>query len=114
MTLLLVWILNAVALLVVAYILPGIVVASFWSAMWAALVLGLINMLVKPLFVLLTLPITIVTVGLFLFVINALMFWLAGSILKGFQVKGFWWAVLGALLYSLISGFLTNLINKNQ
>jgi len=91
MTLLLVWILNAVALLVVAYVLPGIVVASFWSAMWAALVLGLINMLVKPLFVLLTLPITIVTVGLFLFVVNALMFWLAGSILKGFQVNGFWW-----------------------
>lgn len=112
MTLLLVWILNAVGLLVVAYILPGIVVASFWSAMWAALVLGLINMLVKPLFVLLTLPITIVTVGLFLFVINALLFWLAGSILKGFQVNGFWWAVGGALLYSLISGFLTNLINK--
>jgi len=112
MTLLLVWILNAVALLVVAYILPGIVVASFWSAMWAALVLGLINMLVKPLFVVLTLPITILTVGLFLFVINALMFWLAGSILKGFQVNGFWWAVGGALLYSLISGFLTNLINK--
>ena len=112
MTLLLVWILNAVALLVVAYILPGIVVASFWSAMWAALVLGLINMLVKPLFVLLTLPITIVTVGLFLFVVNALMFWLAGSILKGFQVNGFWWALGGALLYSLISGFLTNLINN--
>ena len=102
MTLLLVWILNAVALLVVAYILPGIVVASFWSAMWAALVLGLINMLVKPLFVLLTLPITIVTVGLFLFVINALLFWLAGSILKGFQVNGFWWAVGGALLYSTL------------
>ncbi|CAN1566112.1 COG1950 Predicted membrane protein [Burkholderiaceae bacterium] len=112
MTLLLVWILNAVALLVVAYILPGIAVASFWSAMWAALVLGLINMLVKPLFVLLTLPITIVTVGLFLFVINALMFWLAGSLFKGFRVDGFWWAVGGALLYSLISSFLTNLINK--
>jgi len=109
---LLVWILNAVALLVVAYILPGIAVASFWSAMWAALVLGLINMLVKPLFVLLTLPITIVTVGLFLFVINALMFWLAGSLFKGFRVDGFWWAVGGALLYSLISSFLTNLINK--
>ena len=112
MTLLLVWILNAVALLVVAYILPGIAVASFWSAMWAALVLGLINMLVKPLFVLLTLPITIVTVGLFLLVINALMFWLAGSLFKGFRVDGFWWAVGGALLYSLISSFLTNLINK--
>jgi putative membrane protein len=112
MTLLLVWILNAVALLAVAYILPGIVVASFGSAMWAALVLGLINMLVKPLFILLTLPITIVTVGLFLFVINALMFWLAGSILSGFQVNGFWWALIGALLYSLISGFLTNLLNN--
>ena len=112
MTLLLVWILNAVALLVVAYVLPGIVVASFGSALLAALVLGLINMLVKPILILLTLPITIVTLGLFLLVINALMFWLAGSILKGFQVNGFWWAVGGALLYSVISGFLTSLINQ--
>jgi putative membrane protein len=112
MTLLLVWILNAVTLLIVAYVLPGIVVSSFWSAMLAAAVLGLINMLVKPIFILLTLPITIVTLGLFLLVINALMFWLAGSILKGFQVNGFWWAVGGALFYSLISGFLTSLINR--
>ncbi len=112
MTLLLVWILNAVALLVVAYVLPGIVVASFGSAMLAALVLGLINMLVKPVLILLTLPITVVTLGLFLIVLNALMFWLAGSILKGFQVNGFWWAVGGAILYSLISGFLSNLINQ--
>jgi putative membrane protein len=112
MTLLLVWILNAVTLLIVAYILPGIVVSSFWSAMFAALVLGLINMLVKPIFILLTLPITIVTLGLFLLVINALMFWFAGSILKGFQVNGFWWAVGGALFYSVISGFLTSLIQQ--
>ncbi|CAN1552019.1 COG1950 Predicted membrane protein [Burkholderiaceae bacterium] len=112
MTLLLVWILNAVTLLIVAYVLPGIVVSSFWSAMLAAAVLGLINMLVKPIFILLTLPITIVTLGLFLLVINALMFWLAGSILKGFQVNGFWWAVGGALFYSVISGFLTSLINR--
>ena len=111
MTLLLVWILNAVALLVVAYVLPGIVVASFGSAMLAALVLGLINMLVKPVLILLTLPITVVTLGLFLLVLNALLFWLAGSMLKGFQVNGFWWAVGGAILYSLISGFLSNLIN---
>ena len=111
MTLLLVWILNAVALLVVAYVLPGIVVASFGSALLAALVLGLINSLVKPVLILLTLPITIVTLGLFLLVLNALMFWMAGSILKGFQVNGFWWAVGGAILYSLISGFLSNLIN---
>jgi putative membrane protein len=112
MTLLLVWILNAVTLLIVAYVLPGIVVSSFWAAMLAAAVLGLINMLVKPIFILLTLPITIVTLGLFLLVINALMFWLAGSILKGFQVNGFWWAVGGALFYSVISGFLTSLINR--
>ena len=112
MTLLLVWILNAVTLLIVAYVLPGIVVSSFWSAMLAAAVLGLINMLVKPIFILLTWPITIVTLGLFLLVINALMFWLAGSILKGFQVNGFWWAVGGALFYSVISGFLTSLINR--
>ncbi len=112
MTLILVWILNAVALLAVAYLLPGIVVASFGSALWAALILGLVNMLVKPVLILLTLPITIVTLGLFLFVINALLFWFVGSVLTGFKVNGFWWAVIGALVYSLISGFLTNLINK--
>ncbi|NYE24803.1 phage holin family protein [Pigmentiphaga litoralis] len=110
MTLLLVWLLNAVALLVVAYLLPGITVASFGSALIAALVLGLLNMLVKPLLVLLTLPITILTLGLFLIVLNALLFWFAGSILKGFQVNGFWWAVIGALLYSLISGLLSAIV----
>ncbi|QVQ29818.1 phage holin family protein [Achromobacter deleyi] len=110
MTLILVWILNAVALLAVAYLLPGITVASFGSALIAALVLGLVNMLVKPVLVLLTLPITIVTLGLFLVVINALLFWFVGSVLKGFQVNGFWWAVGGAILYSIISGLLTKLI----
>jgi putative membrane protein len=110
MSLILVWILNAVALLVVAYLLPGIMVASFGSALIAALVLGLLNMLVKPVLVLLTLPITIVTLGLFLLVLNALLFWFAGSVLKGFQVNGFWWAVGGAILYSLISGLLSRLI----
>lgn len=110
MVLILVWILNALALLVVAYLLPGITVASFGSALIAALVLGLVNMLIKPVLVLLTLPITIVTLGLFLIVINALLFWFVGSVLRGFQVNGFWWAVGGAILYSLISGLLTNLI----
>ncbi|GAB1577111.1 MULTISPECIES: phage holin family protein [Bordetella] len=110
MTLILVWLLNAVALLAVAYLLPGITVASFGSALVAALVLGLLNMLVKPVLVLLTLPITIVTLGLFLIVLNALLFWLAGSILRGFQVNGFWWAVAGAILYSIISGLLSRLI----
>lgn len=105
-----VWILNAVALLAVAYVLPGIVIASFWSAMLAALVLGFLNTMVKPFLILLTLPITIVTLGLFLLVLNALVFWLAGSMLRGFQVEGFWWAVAGALLYSAISGLFSMLL----
>ena len=108
--LLLVWILNAVALLIVAYILPGITVASFGSALIAALVLGLLNAVVKPLLILLTLPLTIVTLGLFLLVLNALVFWLAGSILKGFQVEGFWWAVIGAIVYSIVSSALAGLL----
>jgi Predicted membrane protein len=112
LTLLLVWILNAVALLAVAYLLPGISLASFGSALVAALVLGLLNMLVKPVLVLLTLPITIVTLGLFLIVLNALLFWFAGSILRGFQVAGFWWALGGAILYSIISGLLTMLVGR--
>ncbi|NLC36439.1 MAG: phage holin family protein [Alcaligenaceae bacterium] len=110
MALLLVWILNAVALLIVAYLLPGISVASFGAALIAALVLGLLNTLVKPVLVLLTLPITVVTLGLFLLVLNALVFWFAGSILKGFQVAGFWWALAGAIVYSLISGLLSRLL----
>ncbi len=107
LTLLLIWLLNAVALLAVAYLLPGIAVASFGSAMIAALVLGLLNTIIKPILVFLTLPITILTLGLFLLVINALVFWFAGSILSGFKVNGFWWAMLGALLYTVISGLLS-------
>ena len=110
MELILVWILNAVALLIVAYVLPGISVASFGAALIAALVLGLLNTLVKPFLILLTLPITVVTLGLFLLVLNALVFWFVGSILKGFQVAGFWWALGGALVYSLVSGLLSRLL----
>jgi len=110
MELLLVWILNAVALLIVAYVLPGITVASFGSALVAALLLGLLNTLVKPVLILLTLPITIVTLGLFLLVLNALVFWFVGSVLKGFQVNGFWWALLGAFVYSVVSGLLSRLL----
>lgn len=110
MTLLLVWMLNAVALLIVAYILPGINVASFGSALIAAVVLGLLNMLLKPVLQLLTLPLTIITLGLFLLVINALLFWLAGSLLKGFEVAGFWWAFIGAIVYSIVTSLLSNLI----
>ena len=111
MSLLLVWLLSAVSLLAVAYILPGITVSSFGAALVAALVIGLLNTLVRPVLVLLTLPITIVTLGLFLLVINALVFWFAGSVLKGFHVAGFWWAMLGAIVYSIISGLLSRLVS---
>lgn len=95
------WLLLAAALLLVAHLYPGVTVASFGSALIAAFVLGLFNTLVRPLLVLLTLPVTIMTLGLFLFVINALMFWAAASVLDGFGVTGFVAALIGSLLYSL-------------
>ena len=95
------WLLLAAALLLVAQIYPGVVVASFGSAMIAALVLGLFNTLLRPILVLLTLPVTLLTLGLFLFVINALMFFFAASVLQGFHVTGFGAALIGSLLYSL-------------
>jgi len=95
------WLLLAAALLLVAQIYPGVVVASFGSAMIAALVLGLFNTLLRPILVLLTLPVTLLTLGLFLFVINALMFYFAASVLQGFHVTGFVAALIGSLLYSL-------------
>jgi len=95
------WLLLAAALLLVAHLYPGVQVASFGTALVAALVLGLFNTLVRPLLVLLTLPVTLVTLGLFLFVINALMFWASASLLPGFNVTGFWAALIGSVLYSL-------------
>ena len=95
------WLLLAAALLLVAHLYPGVVVKSFGSAMIAALVLGLFNTLLRPLLVLLTLPVTLLTLGLFLFVINALMFYFAASVLDGLHVAGFVAALIGSLLYSL-------------
>ncbi len=95
------WLLLAAALLLVAQIYPGVVIASFGSALIAALVLGLFNTLLRPILVLLTLPVTILTLGLFLFIINALMFYFAASVLQGFHVTGFVAALIGSLLYSL-------------
>lgn len=95
------WLLLAAALLIVARWCPGVTVTSFGSAMLAAAVLGLLNAVLRPLLIILTLPVTVLTLGLFLFVINALMFLAAGSILRGFVVDGFWAALLGSLIYSL-------------
>lgn len=103
MRLLLIWILNALALLTVANFVPGIHLDSFVDAMIAAFFLGLVNTLIRPLLLLLTLPVTLLTLGLFIFVINGLLFWFVGSVLKGFVVDGFWFGVFGAVLYSIIS-----------
>ena len=110
MRFLLVWILNAVALLIVAYVFPGVQVLDWKAAAIAALVLGLVNTLVKPILVLLTLPITVLSLGLFLLVINALLFWAVASLVPGFSVTGFWSALIGALLYSLIAWVLSAIL----
>ena len=94
------WLLLAAALLLVAHLSPGVSVNSFGAALVAALVLGLLNILVRPLLVLLTLPVTVLTLGLFLFVINALMFWAAAGLLAGFHVDGFGSALIGSVIYS--------------
>jgi len=95
------WLLLAAALLLVAYLYPGVTVTSFTAALIAAFVLGLLNTVVRPLLVLLTLPVTLLTLGLFLFVINALMFWAAAGVLDGFNVNGFTAALIGSLIYSV-------------
>jgi len=98
--------LNALALLVVARILPGIYLSGLASALVAVLVLGLVNTLVRPVLFLLTLPLTILTLGLFAFVVNALAFWLASALTPGFSVNGWWAALGGAALYSLLTAII--------
>jgi putative membrane protein len=105
--LLVLWLINAVALMTVAYLLPGIVVSDFLTALVAALVLGLVNAVIRPLLILLTLPATLLSLGLFIFVINGLLFWFVGSFIEGFRVAGFWWGVGGAIVYSIVSWALS-------
>ncbi len=97
------WIVNAAALLLVAYLYPGVQVTTFFAALMAALALGLVNAIIRPILVILTLPVTILTLGLFIFVINALMFWLVAEVIKGFTVTGFFAALIGSILFSLIT-----------
>jgi putative membrane protein len=96
------WLLSAAALLFVAYIYSGVEVQTFTSALIAAFVIGLLNTVVRPILMVLTLPVTVLTLGLFLFVINALMFWAAAGLLDGFHVRGFLAALVGSLMYSLL------------
>ena len=103
MRLLLQWLVNALALFALPYLFTSITVDSFVTALIVAVVLGLINTLIRPLLVILTLPVTLVTLGLFLFVINALLFWLVAELVRGFTVSGFGAALIGSILYSLIT-----------
>ncbi len=114
MRLLLVWLINAGALFAVSWLMKSVAIADLTSALFAALVLGLVNTLIRPLLVLLTLPVTLLTLGLFIFVINGLLFWAVSNLVSGFYVAGFWSAVMGALLYSIISWALSSLILKSN
>ena len=105
------WIINTLAVMLAAYLVPGVSVTNFWAALITALVMGLINAIVRPLVIILTLPVNILTLGLFTLVINALMFWLASALVPGFYVAGFWPAFGGALIFWAVS-WLTNALLK--
>jgi putative membrane protein len=107
MRLLLAWLINAAALFALPYLMSSIKVDSFIVALIAALVLGLVNTFIRPLLILFTLPATLLTLGLFIFLINGLLFWFVGSFVDGFHVGGFWSAVGGAILYSILSWTLS-------
>lgn len=109
MKLLVRWLLNAAALAITAWIVPGIEVSGAIALIVAALVIGLVNALVKPVLVVLTLPLTILTLGLFLLVLNALLFWLAAAIAPGFAVAGFWSALFGAVVMAVVGWALAKI-----
>jgi putative membrane protein len=109
---LVVWLINTVALAAVAYLMPSVTIASAGAALVAALVLGLVNALIRPLLVLLTLPVTVLTLGLFILVLNGLLFWAVAALVPGFDVAGFWSGVIGAIVFSLVSWLLSALVLK--
>ena len=106
--------LNAIAVIILAYILPGAEVNTFFTAVIVALVLSLLNFLVKPILVILTLPITVVTLGLFLLVINALMILLAAHFIDGFQIANVWWAIVFSLLLSFLQSLLHSMLKEDK
>lgn len=108
------FLLNGLAVLLTAYLLPGVNVEDYWTALWVALVLSLVNIFVKPFLIILTIPITFVTLGLFLLVINALMILLADYFVDGFLVDGFWWALLFSLILSIFNSLFADLTKDGQ
>ncbi len=114
MRLLATWLINALALLALPYLMHSVSIDSFTTALLVAVVLGFVNTVIRPVLLILTLPATLLTMGLFIFVINGLMFWAVANVIDGFHVAGFWSAVGGALLYSVISWALSTLLLKND
>lgn len=108
------WLINALAVIILAYVLPGIWVANIYTALAVALVLGILNAVVKPLLVVLTIPITVVTLGLFLLIINVLMIELTDYFITGFRVDGFWWALIFSFGLSLVSGLIGAIIGDKK
>lgn len=106
------WLLSALALLAVTYLYSGVQVTNFSSALIAAALIGLLNMIVRPVLVVLTLPVTLITLGLFMLVINALMFWAASGLLDGFHVNGFVAALVGSLIYSLLGMLIETALGR--
>lgn len=112
MSFILKWILSAVAVLIAAYLLPGVDVESFWAALIVAVVLAIMNATLKPLLVILTIPITVVTLGLFLLVINAIIILLIDAIIAGFHVSNFWWALAFSLIISVLGALFDDVAEK--
>jgi len=107
------WLVNAGALWLIAYVIEGIEVQGFLAALVASAVLGIINAVLRPIFILLTLPINLLTLGLFTFILNGFMLYLAGTLVRGFAVHGFWAAVFGALILSIISALTTAFLSDD-
>ncbi|MBP7528489.1 MAG: phage holin family protein [Syntrophorhabdaceae bacterium] len=114
MRLLLKWLIMAASIIIAAYFIPGVRVGSFLSALWVALFLGIVNILIRPILILITLPINILTLGLFTFVINAALILLASSVIKGFEVAGFWWALLYSIVLSVVNSLLNLVLPKKD
>jgi len=107
------WLINMVAILLIAYLLPRLVwVDSLGTALIAALLLGMVNAVLRPVLIILTLPLTLLTLGLFLLLINGLMLWLVAALVSGFHVNGFWGAVFGSILISIVSWVLSRILHS--
>lgn len=108
------WLLTAVAIMITGYILPGVVVQDFWVAVVTAVVLATVNVFIRPVLVILTIPVTIVTLGLFIFVINAFLVLLVSRVVEGFHVAGFWWALLFSVVLAVIKSVIESVLYEDE